>query len=211
MVCAICKVRRPRRYCPGVGGDICTICCGTEREVTVTCPLDCVYLNDARLHHPVAPPDALPNTDIRITEEMVEKQEQLLSALASSLLQAALKVPGIVDNDVQQALDALVQTYRTLQSGIYFESLPQNPLAASVYQAVQQGAQQFREAERQQLGISRTRDADMLAMLVFLQQYAYSVNNGRPRGRSFIHALLGSYPPFAGEEAPPPASSIILP
>jgi len=213
MVCAICKVRRPRRYCPGVGGEICSICCGTEREVTVTCPLDCVYLNDARMHErftPV-PPESLPNRDIQITEEMIEEHQQLLSEIASSILRAALETPGTVDNDVQQALAALVQTYRTLQSGIYFESRPENPLAASVYQAVQQAVHRFREAERQRLGVSHTREGDVLAMLVFLQQYEYSVNDRRPRGRSFIHVLLRSYPLFAGKEAAPAPSSIILP
>ena len=44
MNCAICETRRPRRYCPGVRGEICAICCGTAREVTVDCPLDCPYL-----------------------------------------------------------------------------------------------------------------------------------------------------------------------
>ena len=56
-------MRRPKRFCPGVRGDICTICCGTEREITVDCPLDCVYLREAHQHvgkpilersHPVA-------------------------------------------------------------------------------------------------------------------------------------------------------------
>ena len=50
MPCAICQIRRPRRFCPGVRGDICSLCCGTEREVTVNCPLDCEYLQEARKH-----------------------------------------------------------------------------------------------------------------------------------------------------------------
>ena len=47
MLCAICGVRKARRFCPGVRGNICTLCCGTEREVTVDCPLDCEYLQEA--------------------------------------------------------------------------------------------------------------------------------------------------------------------
>src|SRR5215212_6262711 len=69
MACAICETRRPRRFCPGVRGDICSVCCGTEREVTVDCPFECEYLQQSRHHEKPAPLDspALPNQDIRVT------------------------------------------------------------------------------------------------------------------------------------------------
>ena len=50
IVCKICGRRRARRYCPAVHGEICTICCGTEREVSLLCPLDCEYLQEAHRH-----------------------------------------------------------------------------------------------------------------------------------------------------------------
>src|ERR1700682_5299675 len=71
MKCKICNTRKPRRYCPGVNGDICSICCGSEREVTVNCPLDCPYLVEARHHEkpPAMSAQQLPNQDVRISEE----------------------------------------------------------------------------------------------------------------------------------------------
>ena len=56
--CAICHTRRPRRYCPGVRGHICPVCCGTERENTVSCPLDCPYLREARVREKERIPEA---------------------------------------------------------------------------------------------------------------------------------------------------------
>src|SRR5438270_311540 len=47
VLCKICQKRRARRFCPAVSGDICSICCGTEREVSLTCPLSCEYLQEA--------------------------------------------------------------------------------------------------------------------------------------------------------------------
>ena len=87
MSCAICHVRRPKRFCPGVRGDICTMCCGTEREVTVDCPLDCVYLREAHRHEKITPTDPhdFPNQDIRVTEEFLRDHEQLLLFLARTL------------------------------------------------------------------------------------------------------------------------------
>src|SRR5690242_2125909 len=92
MACAICETRRPRRFCPGVRGDICAPCCGAEREVTVDCPFDCEYLIESRKHD--RPPDTqgmeLPNRDIRLTESFIEDNRGLLTMMAGALLDAAL-------------------------------------------------------------------------------------------------------------------------
>jgi hypothetical protein len=212
MACAICEKRRPRRFCPGVRGDICAICCGTEREVTVDCPLDCEYLQEARKHeHPPAVDEAqVPNRDIRVTERLIEEHEGLLAHLAGALIRAALSTPGAVDFDVREALDALARTYRTLQSGVYYETRPNNVLASEIYSAVQRAAEEFRHEERRRLGMTRTRDGDVLALTVFLQRLELDRNNGRRRGRAFIDSLHQFY---QSPDEPPPAqrSSLILP
>ena len=69
-LCKICESRRAKRFCPAVHGEICSLCCGREREVTLHCPLDCEYLQEARKHErPVdVNPEEFPNMDIRIEE-----------------------------------------------------------------------------------------------------------------------------------------------
>jgi len=196
MACAICQARRPRRHCPGVHGDICTICCGTEREVTVSCPLDCEYLRDARKHEKATPFDAenLPDRDIRVSEELLESNGELLEFLSHTLVTAAFETPGVVDSDLRDALAALIRTYRTLQTGIYYQSLPENALAAKIFRAVEDAVAEFRRQETDRLGMSRTRDADLLGLLVFLERLQLDRNNGRPRGRAFLDLLRGLQP-----------------
>ncbi len=191
MSCVICEKRRPRRYCPGVRGEICPQCCGAEREVTVRCPPDCEFLMEARKHERTAglDPAAIPHRDIAITEEFVESHADLISALSGALASNALG-NGAVDCDAREALASLIQTYRTLQSGVIYESLPANPLAADLHGAVQRAAAGFREEEREALGMPKTRDADILGALVFLDVLAVDRNNGRKFGRSFLDALL---------------------
>jgi len=191
MACAICQTRRPRRYCPGVHGDICTICCGTEREVTVSCPLDCEYLRDARKHEKAPPLDEeqLPNRDIRVSEELLENNQELLEFLSRTLATAALETQGAVDNDLRDALGALIRTYRTLQTGIYYQTVPENAVAAKIFHTVEGAVGEFREQETKRLGMSRTRDADLLGLLVFLERLELDRNNGRPRGRAFLDLL----------------------
>src|SRR3954468_22976897 len=106
-LCAICQKRRPKRYCPGVGGDICTVCCGTEREVTVNCPLDCVYLQDAHRHENLPPidPKSLPNSDIQLDQSFLERNQPLVILLSASIARSALETERVVDSDVRKALD----------------------------------------------------------------------------------------------------------
>jgi hypothetical protein len=210
MSCAICQIRRPRRFCPGVRGDICSLCCGTEREVTVDCPFDCEFLREARRHEkPLADPALAPNQDIRLTEKFIQDHQDLLTFLGRTLVAVALDAPGAVDFDVRDALDSLIRTYRTLQSGVYYESLPPNQLAAAIHQGVQAALAEYRRGEVQQLGVSHTRDSDILGILAFLQRVELDHNNGRRRGRAFIDAM-SAYSREA-EPAGPSESPLILP
>jgi hypothetical protein len=191
MACAICQTGRPRRHCPGVQGDICTVCCGTEREVTVSCPLECEYLRNARKHERVEPLDAehIPNLDIRVSEVLLENNQELLEFLSRTLAAAALETPGAVDRDVRDALAALIRTYRTLQTGIYYQTLPENALAAKIFRTVEDAVAEFRRRETERLGMSRTRDTDLLGLLAFLERLELDRNNGRPRGRAFLDLI----------------------
>jgi len=212
MVCALCQVRRPKRFCPGVRGDICSICCGTEREITVACPLECEYLQDARRHDKPVPLKgvALPHEDIRISDKFLADHEELLLFLGHRLNLAALETPGVADFDVRETLEALIRTYRTLQSGVYYETRPDNAPAKALFGKVQSALAEFRAQEQQRLGMPRTRDADVLGMLVFLERLELDRNNGRRRGRAFID-FLGSLYPESRVSAGSASSPLVLP
>ncbi len=189
-------------------GAICALCCGTEREVTVNCPFECEFLQESRKREkPSRDPADPPNQDIRVSKKLLEENKALVGFASHSLVQSALSVPEVVDFDVREALEALIRTWRTLQSGIYYESLPQNRLALHLYSAIEQSLEEFRRRESE-TGYSKTRDSAVLIVLVYLQRLELDRNNGRLRGRAFLNLLWDFYgaPP---EEASP--SSLILP
>ncbi|MEO7145567.1 MAG: hypothetical protein ABI165_18890, partial [Bryobacteraceae bacterium] len=98
MQCRICETRRPRRYCPAVRADICPMCCGSEREVTLDCPLDCEYLQEARKHERPRQlrSEDFPNRDIPVTEAFLREHDDLLLFTSRALLAAAFETPGAV-------------------------------------------------------------------------------------------------------------------
>jgi hypothetical protein len=196
MACELCEKRRPRRYCPGIRGEICPICCGTHREETVHCPLECVYLQDARKHEkpPAADPDNLPNRDIRVSESFLREREELFVFAGRTIRDAALTMQDAVDLDVREALEALVQTYKTMESGLLYETRPSNLLAAAICQRFRQQLAEFLRQRKERLGMETIRDADVLGVLVFLQRLEYLNNNGRKWGRAFLGFLLQQIP-----------------
>ncbi len=208
MPCSICEKRRPKRQCPAVRGEICAICCGEGREETITCPLDCEYLIEAHKHEkaPELDLEKLPNRDITVTEESLVKNEGLFMAIIATLVEWATEIERAVDYDLRDALDALIRTYRTMSTGIVYESRPDNQVANGLFTAITETINKFRGAEAEQTGIHRTRDADVLELLVFLQRFELDRNNGRKRSRACLAALIGLYPgpgdPEAAEDSP---------
>ncbi len=210
MACKICNVRKPRRHCPGVGGEICSICCGTEREVTVSCPLECVYLREARGREkrPEIDPKQIPNLDIAVSDSFLREHDQLLGFLIQIVAEAGLGTPNAVDYDVREALEALVRTFRTRESGLYYDSRPDNLIAAAILDRVKRGIDELRQNLAKRLGMETIRDADLLGVLAFLQRVEYQVNNGRKKGRAFLDFLREQGRNMVPPEAP--AGSLLV-
>jgi hypothetical protein len=208
MKCPICDTRKPRRHCPGMNAEICSICCGNEREVSISCPLDCPYLVEARRHekpHQLNP-DEVPNRDVQVTEEFLREHEPLLVFLGAKLLEASLAQAGAVDSDVRETLQSLIRTYRTLQSGLYYETRPTNLIAAGIHQKMQESVEGLGK-ELAEKNATPLRDAEILGTLVFLERVELHENNGRPRGRAFIDYLRAYFP--QPEQGLAPASPLI--
>ena len=178
--------------------------------MTVDCPFDCEYLVEARKHERSAPldPETIPNRDIAITEDLLAENEGLVLFLSVSLTQATGSVPELTDADAREALDAAIRTYRTRESGLYYETVPENPLAARLARTLLESVEEFHALEKEELGMSHTKDSSILAVLVFLQHFALDRNNGRRKGRAFLHALREIQP--SGSEGDSAGNSVVL-
>jgi hypothetical protein len=205
ILCKICGKRRARRACPAVNGDICTLCCGTEREVTLTCPLECEYLRESHRREKPAPLSngQLANPDITVSEEFIRSHEEFLLFCIYSLVQAAVRTPSAVDSDFIDALEALIQTHRTLESGLYYETRAQNSIAAGIQRSFEASLADYQKLRTEREHLSPVRNVEILAILVFLHRLGQQNQNGRPRGRMYLD-LLRQMTPEQGIEMQAP-------
>jgi hypothetical protein len=205
-LCRLCEKKPPRRFCPALTAEICAPCCGTEREQSIDCPLDCEHLREARKHEKLPEFDAstLPHGEIELTDAFLERHQDLAIITGRILLMGAMDTQGIVDSDMRDALDSLVRTYKTADSGLVYESRTANTYATAIQQRFQSEVQRFREIVAQQSGTHAILDKDLLGILVFWQRMELQRSNGRRKGRAFIESLFSLLPPpgETGESSP---------
>ena len=173
------------------------MCCGTGREETIDCPLDCEYLRDARGREKLPPldPKTLPNPEIELSDRFMSEHQQLAIVVGRLLLVAAADTPGCVDPDMRDALAALVATYKTADAGLIYETRPANAIAAQAVERFARELKQFREDVEKRSASHTIRDKDILGVLVFWQRMEYQRSNGRRKGRAFIESLYALLPP----------------
>jgi hypothetical protein len=195
--CPICNKRKAERFCPAKAEKICAVCCGTEREVTIDCPLECAYLIAAHRYesdHPRDIPADTPLLDETIPQDVLHTHQQLMSALAFSIAKFCAAQPAAVDADVLAALQALAQTYKTLSAGLIYEKPPQTPLPQELYAALVAFLGEIKKQQTERGASASFRDAEVFYLLVFLYRMGLLRTNGRPRSRLFIDFLRGQFP-----------------
>ena len=141
---------------------------------------------------PLAEKD-IPNLDIPLKENFVQDHEHEVMALSLAMARA-IEYERAVDLDAREALESLVRTYRTLQSGLIYESRPQNPYAAGIQERLTMAIEELRKSMAEEAGMQMLRDTDVLVTLVFLQRLEIQHNNGRRRGRAFFDFLRTYFP-----------------
>jgi len=218
VICAICQKRREKRFCPAIHGRICPQCCGEQREVTLDCPSDCVYLQQAREHEkPRGMADVNPSDiflQVDIGDEFLYQREHLIMGLSFALAKSVRADRSLKDTDLIAALTSLAKTCETLvNSGLHYETPLPNAAQHMVAAEVQNMLKEFREAEQKHIGYVQLRDSEVLRALVFMVRMAYGRTSGRPKSRAFVDFLLAQFPEKpAGVAAPEEtASRIVIP
>jgi len=221
--CPVCNERKEKRFCPAVHGKICAQCCGEQREVTLDCPSDCPYLQQARQHEKPRDPNSVDREamfpQVEISEQFLYEREQLILGLSYALAKStragrSLDGNGLTDRDLIAALTSLARKYQTLvQSSLIYQETTANLAHQQIEREVETMVKEFREAEQKHLGYSRLRDSDVLIALVFLLRMALMRTSGRPKSRAYVDFLFAQFPETQSAIAAPDAagSRLVIP
>ncbi len=212
MACPICEKRKAKRYCPAKAENICTLCCGTEREVTIDCPPDCAYLVESRRHEIGRREidwSQVPFADVKVPSSFVAAHEPLVLALGYAVCLYARDNAALTDPDIVAALQSLAESYQTLSNGIYFEKPPDYILQRELYDALKAAIENFKKTDSRNAGVVTVRDSEIRDVLIFLAQLGATRSNGRPKGRAYLDLLRSQ---FKSEELQKPSpSQLVLP
>jgi hypothetical protein len=128
MRCPLCHARPAKRSCPALGRGICPVCCGTKREVEISCPDGCPYLASSRTHPP-ATVRRQQDYDLAVLTPALaglSEARQQLFLFALTLIDR-FRGDGLDagdDADAAAAAAALAGTYETASRGLIYEQRP---------------------------------------------------------------------------------------
>ncbi len=199
MSCAICEIRKEKRFCPAVHGRICPQCCGEQREVTLDCPSDCPYLQQAREHEKPRSSDQIDPAglflQVEVSDQFMYEKEHLLMGLTFALAKAARADRSLNDQDLIATLSMLAKTYeRRLSSGLHYEQPLTSDSQRRAASEIETMIKEYREAEQKHMGYSTLRESEVLKALVFLLRLAHGRTSGRPKSRAFVDFLYMQFP-----------------
>jgi len=139
-------------------------------------------------------PEAIPFPDLEFSPEILRRHPEAVSAIGLAILGFAQQNGGVRDPEILTALRTLAESYRTLESGIYFERPPDEPLTRALYAHVGQALLEFKKQRVQQSGFATIKDSEIFRLLVFFLRVGVRETNGRPKSRAFVDFLYAQFP-----------------
>jgi hypothetical protein len=124
MKCNLCDQRRGKRQCPAKDSLLCAQCCGEKRVLEIDCPENCQYLQAGRerevQEYAKRIRNLSPETQSR-NQRVLQNNQDAVARLEYALARERLLSRDLTDSDVADALDVLLETYRTEDNGILYE------------------------------------------------------------------------------------------
>ncbi len=184
--------------------------------MTLDCPSECIYLQQARQHEKPRSPDEVPAEwlfpQVEVSEQFVIEHEPLIVGLSYAVVTRGRADRGVNDRDAMAALRSLAKSYETrVNSGLHYEPASASVPQQAIGDEIQKMVQGYRETEQKQLGYSTLRESDVLKALVFLVRMAEAKTSGRPKSKAFLDYIGTQFPEKSLIASPAEASRIIRP
>ena len=214
MKCTLCEQKRAKRFCPAKNALICAACCGEKRVLQISCPETCDYLKAGREREAEEYAKLLGRMDPGIQQKnrrVLNRYPNVIARLEYSLSREHFYARNLTDTDVAQAVDILIDTYRTEDQGILYERSSENLRVDALRRELRTVIESIRHPRKEEgPGVVDTHDDRLpieaiIDCLEFIQSLIGAFRLSRHSSSAYIDFLARFFPQ---EET---RSSLILP
>lgn len=218
MKCALCNQRKGKRSCPAKGELICAQCCGEKRVLEIMCPETCEYLKVGRDHEIKEYGRYLRRIDPskhEVRQRALHDNQEVIAHLELSLARERLSTRDLTDRSVAEALDLLLEAYRTEDNGILYEKTANDLQVESLRRTLRGVVESHRNPEEQNgegiVGSQAKRLAlqSAIGCLEFVRALVASHMDTSESATSYVDLLARIIP--RDESSSTRSSSIIIP
>jgi hypothetical protein len=150
MKCILCEQKKAKRSCPAKNASICGLCCGTKRVLEIFCPESCEYLQLGRKRDIEDFQKRLQKMDITNRDKyqrVIAQFQDVIAHLEYAISQERLLARDLKDKEAAQAVDILLDTYRTEDNGILYEKVSEDLRIEPLRQELRRIIESFRNPE----------------------------------------------------------------
>lgn len=125
MKCCLCDQRKAKRHCPAKSALICPQCCGEKRVLEIDCPESCQFLKAGREREVEDYGKRIRSLDMNAQERsrrVLLDHQDAVAYLEYTISRERILSHDLMDRDVAQAIDVLLQTYKTEDKGVLYET-----------------------------------------------------------------------------------------
>jgi len=214
MKCILCEQRKAKRSCPAKDAQICTQCCGQKRVLEIACPESCQYLKEGREWEAADYRKRIQNLDQATLEKnrrILMEHQSAIAHLEYAISRQRILLRDLSDKDVAQAVDILLENYRTEDKGLLYERNSEDLRVESVRLELREIIESYRNPEGEdERGIvdpknTRLQLGAAIECLEFIRSLAEAYLKDRSSGSGYVDFLARVVP---REET---RSSIVMP
>ena len=214
MKCVLCEQRKAKRFCPAKNALICGQCCGEKRVLEIQCPESCGYLKAGREREAEDYAKRMRSLDQATQEKnrrVLLDHQDIVARLEYGLARERILSRDLTDKDVAQALDVLLENYRTEDKGVLYEKASDDLRVESLRRELRGIIESFRNPEGEEgKGIVDPKNTRLplgaaIDCLEFIRSLVSAFMEDRHSSSSYVDFLARVIP---REES---RSSIILP
>lgn len=156
MKCGLCDLRKAKRHCPVKNALICAQCCGEKRVLEIDCPELCPYLIAGRESEIANYTRRIGSLDVKDHERnsrVFKDHQDVIAHLEYTIARERISSRDLTDKDVAQAVDVLLDTYRTEANGVLYEKVSEDLRAEPLRRELRSVIESLRNPEGEGKGI----------------------------------------------------------